>query len=294
MFLEQFTRADQTVGGTRIATWVAGSGPPVLLLHGYPQTHLIWHAVAPALAATHTVVLTDLRGYGDSDKPPAGADHREYAKRTMAADQVGVMAGLGFERFALVGHDRGGRVGHRLALDHPDRVERLAVLDIAPTHHMVTTTDLRMATAYFHWFFLAQPPDRPERMLGADPGGWVRAQLDKAYNGSRPLDPAAVDAYVTAFSDPASIAASCEDYRAALTIDLAHDEADRDRRVECPLLVLWGAHGFIGWRYDPIGVWRDYARHVEGRSLPTGHYVPEEDPEGTAAVLAAWLVAAPG
>jgi haloacetate dehalogenase len=289
MFLEQFTRADQTVGGVRIATWVAGSGPPVLLLHGYPETHVMWHAVAPSLTAGHTVVLTDLRGYGASDKPPAGRDHAEYAKRSMAADQLGVMTGLGFDRFAVVGHDRGGRVAHRLALDHPEAVERLAVLDIAPTHYMVTTTDLRMARAYFHWFFLAQPPDLPERMIGADPGGWVRSRFDRAHAGSRPVHPDAVDAYVSAFSDPAAIAASCEDYRAALTIDLAHDTADRDRRVECPLLVLWGQDGFIAARYDPIEVWRAYAGDVQGQSLPTGHFIPEEDPDGTAAVLGAWL-----
>jgi haloacetate dehalogenase len=288
-FLEQFTRADQTVDGVRIATWVAGSGPPVLLLHGYPQTHVMWHAVAPALAADHTVVLTDLRGYGDSDKPPAGADHVGYAKRTMAADQVGVMAALGFDRFALVGHDRGARVAHRLALDHPGRVERVAVLDIAPTHHMVTTTDLRMARAYFHWFFLAQAPDLPERMIGADPAGWLRNQFARVHPGSRPLHPDAVAAYEAAFSDPAAIAASCEDYRAALTVDLADDEADRDRRVVCPLLVIWGEHGFIGARYQPVEVWRQYADNVEGTSVPTSHFVAEEDPEGTVSLLSGWL-----
>lgn len=289
MYLEQFIRTDRTVDGIRIATWVAGSGPPVLLLHGYPQTHVMWHLVAPHLTAGHTVVLTDLRGYGDSDKPPAGPDHAAYSKRAMAADQVGVMTALGFDRFSLIGHDRGARVGHRLALDHPDRLERFAVLDIAPTHHMVTTTDLRMARAYYHWFFLAQPPDLPERMIGADPAAWLRGQFSRVGPTSRSLEAAAVDAYVAAFSDPAAIAASCEDYRAALTVDLADDEADRHRRVECPLLVLWGRHGFIGARYDPLEVWRSYAQDVVGRSVPTGHFIAEEDPDLAAAILTDWL-----
>ncbi len=287
--LEGFTRSDTTVDGVRIATWTAGSGPPVLLLHGYPQTHVIWHGVAPRLAVDHTVVLTDLRGYGASDKPPAGAEHAEYSKRAMAADQVEVMTALGFPRFAVVGHDRGGRVGHRMALDHPSSVSRLAVLDIAPTHYMVTTTDLRMATAYFHWFFLAQPPDLPERLLGADPEAWVRRQLSRTHPGSTPLHPDAVAAYLDAWREPAAIAASCEDYRAALTIDLAHDEADRDRRVACPLLVVWGEHGFIGARYDAVAVWREYADDVTGVALPTSHFVPEEDPGGTVDALVDFL-----
>lgn len=184
MLLESFERHDVTVDGVRIAAWVAGRGSPVLALHGYPQTHVMWHAVAPAVAEQHTVVLTDLRGYGDSDKPAGGNDHAGYAKRAMAADQVGVMAELGYDRFALVGHDRGARVSHRLALDHPDRVSALAVIDIAPTHHMVATTDLAMARAYFHWFFLSQNPPLPERLIGADPELWLTSQLRAGHAGS--------------------------------------------------------------------------------------------------------------
>lgn len=289
MLLEDFQRRDVTVEGVRIATWIAGSGPPVLTLHGYPQTHVMWHAVAPALARDHTVVLTDLRGYGLSDHPPGGDDHAGYAKRTMAADQVGVMAGLGFDRFAVVGHDRGARVGHRLALDHPERVSALAVIDIAPTHHMVANTDLRMARAYFHWFFLAQAPPLPERLIGADPELWVTTQMHGAHGGGLDFHPEAVAAYLEAFSRPETITASCEDYRAALTIDFETDEADRGRRVACPLLALWGARGFVGARYDPLAVWREYADDVRGAGLPAGHFVPEEAPEEVIASLRDFL-----
>ncbi len=287
--LDGFERRDVDAGGVRIATWSAGDGDPVLLLHGYPQTHLMWHAVAPALADGHRVVLADLRGYGESDKPPGGDDHAGYAKRAMASDQVEAMAALGHERFAVVGHDRGARVGHRLALDHPDRVSRLAVVDIAPTHHMVTTADLALGQAYFHWFFLAQPPDLPERMIGADPQRWLRHQLGRFHPGSVPIHPDALAAYLRAGSTPDAVAAACEDYRAALTIDLAHDEADRHRRVGCPTLALWGRHGFIADRYDPLAIWRSYADRVEGRAMASGHFVAEEDSAGTVAVLRDWL-----
>jgi haloacetate dehalogenase len=292
MLLEDFERRDVTVGGVRIAAWVAGRGSPVLALHGYPQTHVMWHGVAPALAEDHTVVLTDLRGYGDSDKPPGGADHAGYAKRAMAADQVGVMAELGFDRFALVGHDRGARVGHRLALDHPDRLSALAVIDIAPTHHMVATTDLVMARAYFHWFFLSQRPPLPERLIGADPDLWLMAQLRAGHAGGVEFHPDAIAAYLEAFRRPETITATCEDYRAAVTVDFQTDEADRERRVTCPLLVLWGDNGFIGHRYDTLAVWRDYAVDVVGEGLPAGHYVPEEAPGPVITALRAFLAPA--
>jgi haloacetate dehalogenase len=287
--LDGFARADRVVDGVRIATWVAGTGPPLLLLHGYPQTHLMWHAVAPRLIRRFTVVLTDLRGYGESDKPPAGPEHAAYAKRAMAADQVGVMAALGFDAFALVGHDRGGRVGHRLALDHPERVTRLAVVDIAPTHHMLTTADLALARAYFHWFFLSQPPDLPERMIGADPDAWTRSQLQRGWAATTPMDPEAMAAYLAAGRDPSAIAGACGDYRAALGVDLDHDQADRHRRVTCPLLVIWGQHGFIAARYDPVAAWCAYASDVRGVALPAGHFVPEEDPQGTLSALEDFL-----
>lgn len=291
MLLETFERHDVTVDGVRIAAWVAGRGSPVLALHGYPQTHVMWHGVAPALADQHTVVLTDLRGYGDSDKPTGGSDHAGYAKRAMAADQVGVMAELGFDRFALVGHDRGARVSHRLALDNPDRVSALAVIDIAPTHHMVATTDLAMARAYFHWFFLSQNPPLPERLIGADPELWLTSQLRAGHAGSAQFHPEAVAAYLEAFARPETITASCEDYRAAVTIDFMTDEADRDRRVTCPLLVLWGDKGFIGYRYDPLAVWRQYAEDVRGHGLAAGHFVPEEAPGAVIAALQGFLPA---
>jgi pimeloyl-ACP methyl ester carboxylesterase len=199
MLLDGFRRSDVEVDGVRIATWVRGQGPPVLLLHGYPQTHVMWHVVAPRLVEGHTVVVTDLRGYGESDAPPGGDDHAGYAKRAMAADLVGVMGSLGFERFSVVGHDRGARVGHRMALDHPDRVDRLAVIDIAPTHHVFATADRALAQAYFHWFFLAQPGGLPERMIGADPDGWLVNQLERGHGGGAPFDPEARQAYLEAF-----------------------------------------------------------------------------------------------
>ncbi|MEU6608337.1 alpha/beta hydrolase [Streptomyces shenzhenensis] len=277
--------------GVRINVRVGGDGPPVLLLHGYPQTHLIWHHVAPLLAARHTVVLTDLRGYGDSDKPHSGPDHAAYAKRRMAHDQLLVMRELGFDRFAVVGHDRGGRVGHRLALDHPHAVTALAVLDIVPTRHAFRHADSDFGLGYYHWYFLAAGNDIPEHLIGADPGFWVRTRMGARHHGGTPISPIAQDEYVRCFSDPAAIHASCEDYRAAASIDLVHDDADAaaGRRVMCPLLALWGEHSFVGRTYDVLDVWRAYATDVQGRALPCDHYVPEEAPARTATLLDAFL-----
>lgn len=275
-----------TVG--EIAVRIGGSGPPVLLLHGYPQCHVMWHRVAPLLAARWTLICPDLRGYGASAKPPGDPDHRTYAKRASAGDLVELARTLGFERFAVVGHDRGGRVGHRLALDHPERVERLAVLDIVPTRTVFAATDRELALGYFHWFFLAQPAPLPERMIGADPDLWLETLLAR-WSGTRDLSPfrgPALEAYRTAFRDPATIHASCEDYRAAATIDLEHDAADAERRIACPLLVLWGEQGLMHRRFDVLATWREKASGpVEGGALPCGHFLPEEAPEATGAAL---------
>lgn len=279
--------------GVTLRVRCAGDGPPVLLLHGYPQTHVCWHAVAPGLvAAGFRVVLSDLRGYGGSGKPPDTPDHAPYSKRAMAADQVALMRALGHARFALVGHDRGGRVAARAGLDHPDAITRLAVLDIAPTDIVYQAADMALATAYYHWFFLIQPAPLPERLIGADPEFFLRTKLS-AWNRSGPsaFDPEAVAAYLHAFSDPACIAASCADYRAAASIDLDHDRTDAQsgRRLAMPLLALWGAEGFVGQTYDVLALWRQKATRVTGGSVPGGHFLPEEAPKETTAALIDFL-----
>ena len=279
-----FERGRVATSGADIAYVRGGSGPPLLLLHGYPQTKAIWDRVAARLAPGFTVVVADLRGYGDSSKPPGGPDHAAYAKRAMAKDQVELMAALGYGRFHLAGHDRGGRVGHRLALDHPDRLLRLALLDIAPTRAMYAATDRTIATRYFHWFFLIQDFDLPERLIGGDPDRW----LDHVFArwGAEPcMLPDAVAEYRRCFGTPEAIHASCEDYRAAATIDLVHDEADLDKRIEVPLLVLWGAKGLVGRMFDVPAVWRERAIAVRGHAFDCAHYLPEEKPDETAAAL---------
>jgi haloacetate dehalogenase len=276
------------VAGSAVALSTAGAGPPLLLLHGYPQTRACWHRVAPELAERFTVVAADLRGYGGSAKPPGGPGHADYSKRAMAADLVGAMAALGHRRFAVAGHDRGGRVAHRMALDHPDVVERAAVLDIVPTRTLFSGVDQAFATAYYHWFFLIQPDGLPETMIGRDPEWFLRETLRRWSGRSRPIDEAAIREYVRAFSDPAAIHGSCEDYRAAATIDLEHDAADTGP-VGCPLLVLWGEHGAMHRLYDVLGTWRPLAREVEGRALPCGHFLPEEAPEETLAELVSFV-----
>jgi haloacetate dehalogenase len=258
---------------------VAGDGPPLLLLHGYPETHVMWHRVAPTLTRTHTVVVADLRGYGDSHRP-AGP----YSKRAMAAEQVALMGSLGFDRFDVAGHDRGARVTHRMCLDHPGVVGRAAVLDIVPTRHVFATADMQLGMAYYHWFFLAQPFDLPERLIGSDPEWWIRHHLAAWSRIPDAFDPDAVAEYVRCF-DAASVHASCEDYRAAAGIDLTHDDADAGRLITCPLLVLYGARGFVGHKYDVDAVWREYAEDVRTEAIDCGHFLPEEAPEATTAAL---------
>jgi len=284
-----FTQTQIATEGATINLRYGGSGPPVLLLHGYPQTHAMWHLVAPRLAERFTVVAADLRGYGDSAKPPGGEDHAGYAKRAMARDQAQAMTALGFERFAVVGHDRGGRVGHRMALDFPERVARLAVLDIVPTYHIFTHVTKELATLYYHWFFLIQPFDLPERMIGADPIYYLHKKLGGWGGRLGIFAPAALAEYERCFREPATIHASCEDYRAAASIDLEHDAVDRERRVACPLLALWGERGVPHRCHDVLAVWRDYANDVRGRALPAGHFLAEERAEETVAELLAFL-----
>jgi len=285
-----FDVRDVDGAGARIRCVVGGAGPPLLMLHGYPQTHAMWHKVAPALAEHYTVVCADLRGYGDSSKPPGAQPHEAYSKRTMAADMVAAMRALGHSRFRLVGHDRGARVAHRLCLDHPDAVERVAVLDISPTRIMFERTDQAFATAYYHWFFLAQPHDLPERLIGADPAYYLAIKMKRWSAGETAFfDPRAWAEYERCFSDPATIHASCEDYRAAASIDLAHDHADPTQRVRCPVLVLWGAKGVVNRLFDPLNDWRSVADDVRGQVMPTGHYIAEEAPAATLAQLQAFL-----
>ncbi|OZB06593.1 MAG: alpha/beta hydrolase [Marinobacter sp. 34-60-7] len=258
-----------------------GDGPPLLLLHGYPQTHLMWHRVAPELARNFRVICPDLRGYGDSGKPESDPHHETYSKRTMAADMIAMMQILGHDRFGVAGHDRGARVAHRLCLDYPDRISRACVMDIAPTLHMFRNTDQAFATGYYHWFFLIQPDGLPEHLIGKDPGYYLREKLRRWSGPEARFAPEAVREYVRCFSDAQAIHASCEDYRAAARVDLTLDQADKDagNRIRCPLLVLWGSEGFVNRTYDVLGVWRDYANDVEGEALPCGHFLPEEAPE---------------
>jgi len=274
---------------TEINLKMAGNGPALLLLHGYPQTHVIWHKIAPELAKTHTVILPDLRGYGDSGKPPSDSTHAAYSKRAMADDQVEVMDTLGFDNFSVVGHDRGGRVAHRMVRDHPDRVEKIAVLDIAPTATMYGATDMNFATAYYHWFFLIQPYDLPERMIGADPLFFLTKKTKAWGRTDGAITEQAFAEYLRCFSNPKAIHAMCEDYRASATIDLEHDAVDKEQKIDNPLLALWGQDGFVGKTYDVLETWREVASNVSGHSVPGGHYVPEEAPQQTLSALRGFL-----
>lgn len=269
-----------------------GAGPPLVCLHGNPQTHLMWHAVAPSLAAHFTVYCPDLRGYGVSPKPPASADHAAYSKRAMAADICALMDHFGHDRFTLVSHDRGARASHRLAIDHPDRVEKLAVMDIVPTIEHFERTDMTFALAYAHWFYLAMPAPFPEELIGNDPESWFTHHCGRTSAPSGLFHPDAVSDYRAFIRDPDVIRGICEDYRAAATIDLEDDRAARaaGRKIQCPLLVLWGASGIIGKLYDPLSIWGAYSDGpVTGASVPAGHYVAEEAPEAVLSQLKTFL-----
>jgi len=280
-----FQRRRIRTSGAAINLVTKGEGPPLLLLHGYPETHAMWHKLAPDLARDFTVVCPDLRGYGDSSKPKGLPDHSNYSKRAMAQDMVEVMEKLGHRSFHLVGHDRGARVAHRLARDQGRRVQTLTVLDISPTLKMYEHTNMAFATAYYHWFFLIQKPPLPERLLAGRVPGYVLGRLGR---GAR-FAPAAMREYVRAFRDPRCIHATCEDYRAAATIDLVHDRRDLNRKLRMPVLVLWGKRGVIGKMFDPLRDWREVAMNVHGRALPCGHFIPEEAPRETLRALRRFL-----
>ncbi|WP_020653118.1 alpha/beta fold hydrolase [Massilia niastensis] len=267
--------------GVNIHALIGGDGPPLLLLHGHPQTHAIWHKVAPSLRERFTVIACDLRGYGDSSKPAGDSDHLQYSKRTMAGDMLRVMQSLGFAQFSVMAHDRGARVAHRLAADHPDAVQRLVLLDIAPTLAMYAQTTEQFARAYWHWFFLIQPAPLPERLIEADPAAYVRDVMGRRSAGLAPFDPRALQEYARCLALPGAAHGICEDYRASAGIDLEHDRIDIGNgfRLPMPLLVLWGAQGVVHRCFAPLREWRHLAQDVEGEALPCGHYIPEEAPE---------------
>jgi len=273
--------------GAAIHYVTGGSGSPVLLLHGYPQNHLMWRKVAPELAKSFTIVVADLRGYGDSSKPVGGGDHSAYSKRTMAQDQVELMLRLGFSKFAVVGHDRGGRVAHRMARDHRDRVTKLAVLDIIPTYTLYHSLTQEVATAYYHWFFLIQPEPFPETLIGRSVEFYLRRLL-----GSLVPDVISEDVYgeyLRTFREPTAIHASCEDYRAGASIDLDHDAADLGEKLTCPLLALWGERGPIARYYDVLGTWKERGTDVSGRAIPSGQFLAEENPDDVTRELVKFL-----
>ncbi len=286
---EGMTKAQIDVSGASIHLRYGGVGPPLLLLHGNPLTHVMWHRIAPRLAEDFTVVASDLRGYGDSSKPVGGADHSGYSFRAMARDQLEVMAALGFDSFYVCGHDRGGRVAHRMALDYPERVKRVAFLDIVPTRHVLTHITKEWAIDSYHWFFMAQPYDYPEQMLinyGLE--RYIRRKLDKKGVGMTGFTPEALAEYIRCCT-PENIHAVCEDYRAAVGIDLVHDEADLDQKLAMPVLVLWGERSHVNRSFKPIEAWRERAIDVRGKMLPCGHYPAEQVPDETYAELIAFF-----
>lgn len=284
-FFDGFEARHVDCGGSQVFIRTAGQGQPLLLLHGYPQTSAMWHRVAPVLARHYRVICADLRGYGRSSKPATDSDHSPYSKRAMAGDLLALMDVLGHDRFLIGSHDRGSRVAHRLAADNPDRVIALALLDIAPTREMYRNANSAFAAAYWHWYWLIQSAPFPERLIGADPDYFWCRKCCSGKDGSHPFARQALQEYLDAFRDPATIHASCEDYRAAYGIDRAHDDAET-KRLPMPVLALWGEHGVIAANFDCLALWRERAEDVRGHPLPGGHYLAEEIPE---AVLNAWL-----
>jgi haloacetate dehalogenase len=279
--LQQFQRFEVMRAGVRLDARTHGRGEPLLLLHGHPQTHVMWHRVAPRLAEHFTVVLMDLRGYGDSGRPAPGDASENYSKREMALDAIEVMRARGFNSFKVLAHDRGARVAHRLAADHPESVERLMLLDIAPTLAMYENTTQAFARAYWHWFFLIQPPPLPEALIDSDPVRYVRSVMGKRHAGLGAFAPEALAEYERCAGIAHTADAICADYRASAGIDIEHDRADiaAGRKLEQPLRVLWGAHGVVGSCFDVLALWRERATQVTGKALPCGHYIAEEAPE---------------
>ncbi len=281
----------QTTGAT-INVVSGGQGSPLLLLHGNPETHVMWHKVAPRLATEFSVFAADLRGYGDSSKPEGGENHSNYSKRAMAMDQIELMSHFGFEKFAVVGHDRGGRVGHRMALDYPDRVTKLAVLDIVPTYDLLHGVTNQVATAFYHWFFLIQPSPFPETMIAGNVEFYLKYMMfrDMAHNEVPTwMGEAAFAEYLRCSRDPAALHATCEDYRAGESIDMEHDEQDLNRKITCPVLALWGKEGAVQKYFDVLSVWRERALNVSGKPVAGRHFLPEETPDEVLLELRAFL-----
>ncbi len=284
-FFDGFEERVIEVPGSHVFLRMKGAGPPLLLLHGYPQTSAMWHKVAPELSQHHRVICPDLRGYGRSAKPPTDADHAPYSKRAMAEDILAALDALGVDRFLIGAHDRGARVAHRMAADHPERVIALSTLDIAPTREMYAHGGPRFAQAYWHWYWLTQPALFPETLIGHDPIGFWCWKCCRASGGPETFSRQALAEYLEAFSDPATIHGACEDYRAAVSIDIAHDNAE-SRKLPMQLMALWGRDGVIEAEFDCLALWRERAENVRGWALPGGHYLPEQVPE---AVLDVWL-----
>ena len=278
MFDIGFEKVRVKTSGAEINVLHGGAGNPLLLLHGYPQTHVMWHRVAPDLRNHFHVICPDLRGYGDSSKPESRADHYPYSKRAMALDMIELMAFWGHRAFFIAGHDRGARVAHRMALDFPDKITRACVMDVVPTYHMFKNVDQNFAAGYYHWFFLIQPDGLPEHMIGVDSDFYLKEKLKRWSAPNTEFDPDAIAEYQRCFRDPHTIHATCEDYRAAATVDLIHDEESRQKKITCPLLVLWGKKGFVHRTYNVLDVWKQYAEDVEGKALNCGHFLAEEDP----------------
>jgi len=294
MLMDGFTKTEIKTSGARIVTAHGGKGPPLLLLHGNPFTHLSWHKFAPRLAQEFTVVATDLRGYGDSDKPPSVPDHSNYSFRAMAQDQVEVMAALGFAKFYVAGHDRGARVTHRMCLDHPDKVLKASIHDIIPQHYLFNNVTQAWATASYHWFFMIQAAPMPERLMSADPDFFITRKLSKTAQGLSFFGQEALEEYKRCFRNPETVRGMCEDYRACATVDLAMDTADlaAGKKITCPVQLLWGATGAVGRLHKPAEVWKTYAADIhDAQALPSGHYLSEEAPEETYAAMRRFFAA---